>query len=281
MHKRTKKVWHPERSLAQYDGCEESGRGSSKALPSAAGTEAAEVKRKRVSIPRRRVPTVDVAAGGANQKRECAKEVGGGAQTYSTIEQTDHFTVLESSLEPAKRARYEGDHCPDFCGWLGDEPLTRYSKVVAVYTDRTGLQTPADGNRGVLQSRPNSRYSSTGAGRRPGHYDFRHFLGDAHEYIEHYRKFYCYTTLTIPPQRTSTIAEGEEEIQQDPDNFLPLGVKSLYRGDPYLRELASRLGVRESIREQQLLRSPRPTPPSIVKKNREKTDLIVCANSKK
>ena len=279
MHNRTKKVWHPERSLALNDGSEESGRGSSKALPSGAETEATEVKRRGVSIPRRRVPTVDVTARGESQKRECAKEVGGGAQTYSTIEQTDHSTVLESFPEPPKRTRCEGDHCSDFCGWLEDETLTKYSKVSSV--DRTGLHTPAEVNRSALQSRPSSRYSSAGAGRRQSHYDFQHFLDDPHEYIEHYRKFYCYTTLTVPPQRTSTIAEAEEEVQQDPDSFLPLGVKSLYRGDPYLRELASRLGVRESIRVQQLLRSPRPTPPSIVKKNKERADLIVCPNSKK
>ncbi len=91
---------------------------------------------------------------------------------------------------------------------------------------------------------------------------------DPCEHMEHYRT-HCYTTLTcssqeITPTRTELVNQGQQSL-------LKLEVKSLYRGDGFLRELASRLGV-ESIQEPQLLRH---TPPSIVKKPRNKADLAI------
>ena len=276
MRNKTKKVWLPESSVASYDGCEEGGRGSTG--PSKPGS--AEVKRKRAIIPRRRVPTVDVrhVAKVAGLQCSSGEETLRRGQTYSTTEETGHPTLLDCATEPARRLRNERVHCPDFCGWLEDESPEKYSfgKVVSMSMDRTSLQTPADhGSR--LQSRAGSRYSNA----RRNHYEFKHFLDCTHEYIEHYRTSYCYTTLTVPPQVASTVVE--DDTPQDPSNLFYPGVTSLYQSDPYLRELASRLGVRESIREQQLLQSPRPTPPSIVKRrrSRESEDLIICANGNK
>jgi hypothetical protein len=72
-------------------------------------------------------------------------------------------------------------------------------------------------------------------------------------------------------------------VEQDPDNYMQLGVKSYGQdADPYLRELVSRLGVRGLVqtREQQLLRTPKPTPPSITKKTKPREDLVVRSNGK-
>lgn len=278
MRNKTEKVWHPEVSVASCDGCEEGGRGST--APSKPGAiESAEVKRKRAVIPRRRAPTVDVrpTAQVAGLQYSSGEET---LRNYGTNEETNHTTLLDCATKHARRLRNERVHCPNLCGWLEDESPEKYSfgKVVSMSVDRSCLQTPADhGSR--LQSRAGSRYSSAAAGKRRNHYDFKHFLDCAHEHIEHYRAFYCYTTLTVPPQMASTLVE--DDIPQDTSNLYHLGVNSLYEGDPYLRELASRLGVRESFREQQLLQSPRPTPPSIVKRNREREDLVICANGKK
>lgn len=281
MRNKTEKVWHPEISVASYDGCEEGGRGST--APSKPGAiESAGVKRKRAVIPRRRVPTVDVRPAVQVAGLQCSS----GEETlrnYSTIiEETNLTALLDCATEHARRLRNERVHCPNLCGWLEDESPEKYSfgKVVSMSVDRSSLQTPADhGSR--LQSRAGSRYSSAAASKRRNHYDFKHFPDSAHEHIEHYRAFYCYTTLTVPPQLQAANTLVEDDTPQDPSNLYHLGVKSLCESDPYLRELASRLGVRESIREQQLLQSPRPTPPSIVKRSREREDLVICANGKK
>lgn len=276
---RSNRVWHPEKSIALHGGGEEmeGGRGSVMEAPQATSTPVRK-------IIRRKVPTVDTR--GASTRISSSKCKGDteperGGQSYDTIEQTrrDSAILACKSLQLAKA-------CTDFCGWLENERLSNYAsnRRLGSTSDRVGLQTPAEGCRSTLQSRVGSRYSSSVYGRRH-HYEFRHLL-DSHEYIEQYRKMYCYTTLTIPPQQEPSIEEGvpllkEHDVQQVPESFLPMGMKSFHQSDPYLRELASRLGVKESIKEQQLLHSPRPTPPSITKGNRNTEDLVVRANGKK
>ncbi len=305
-----KKVWHPGRSIAAShaqdtaDGCEEGGRGWSGAAPES--KEQTKARRPpRVKIPRRDTATVVVKdrrpatvagnyakyTGTVGEKRESRETQG---SSYNTIEQRScngGASLLEcGSLPPDHQSQLRSD----FCGWTEREVPSKYAldkmssgsnSHAATSVDRSSLQTPGAGCRSNQPSRAGSRYSS---GRRK-HYDFRH-LEAAHDYIDHYRRFYCYSTLSVPPPPPycNPIAESgegqeEEEEEENPKNFMPLGVKSLYRGDPYLRELVSRLGVRNSLqnREQKLLKSPRPTPPSIVRKSKEVADLAVCAHGKR
>ena len=289
-------MWHREKSLAlgmqEGYGCEERGRGSSSVEPEATS---------RPKTVRQRRPTVDTRGVGVVKPEalnvSCRKKEGldQKLQNYATVERNGKKG--EQALLDYDAQFWEGTHsaqtlkgCEDFCGWVENEPLGKYAsshRVVPGGSDRFGVQTPAEGCRSTLQSRVSSRLSGAVSGRRRCHYDFMHFQ-DAHEYIEHYRNYYCYTTLNVQPtlasRRECRVLVPEdiaENIKEDPKNFMPLGVRSLYRGDPYLRELASRLGVRDSVKEPQLLRSQRPTPPSIVKKNVNTLDLAVRANGKK
>lgn len=124
---------------------------------------------------------------------------------------------------------------------------------------------------------------------------FQHFRELRH-YIEHYRITQSYTTLNVPGLKRKMSCEcgngllGKSEklppepkvVEQDPDSCMQLEVKSYYQdADPYLRELVSRLGVRGlQTREQQLLRSSKPTPPSITRKKKPREDLVVRSNGK-
>ena len=96
--------------------------------------------------------------------------------------------------------------------------------------------------------------------------------------MDHYRTHYCYTTLSTAPTEGGRAVP--ELVEQNKQALLTVEVKSLYRGDPFLRELASRLGVGELIREPQLLSPTRHTPPSIVKKHKTQTDLAIDLASK-
>ena len=139
---------------------------------------------------------------------------------------------------------------------------------------RRTCQTPADGLRSALHSRLGSR-STPSQRQRPVAFEFQHFL-DTHEHIDHYRTHYCFTTLSLSSLLQSGADDHQPEtVEQDKESLLKPEVRSLYRGDLYLRELACRLGVGESIKEPQLLHTPKRTPPSIVKKSRQKTDLII------
>lgn len=105
-----------------------------------------------------------------------------------------------------------------------------------------------------------------------------------------------YTTLNVPGLKRKMSCDcenglGEElppapkVVEQDPDSYMQLGVKfySQDGADPYLRELVSRLGVKgltQQTREQQLLRSPKPTHPSITKKTKPREDLVIRSNGK-
>ena len=278
------KVWYPEKSVGfQQDGCEEEGRGSVATAPRATQRKTSEQLQKRVKAPavvkRESKPTYKAAD--STIEACTGQRITDQLESYDTIEQTNWrggtASMLDYSTQQDKFS-HSRNICPEFCGWMENETLSKYAtRSINKFEPSTiDKSTPAEGCRSNLQSRASSRYSS---GRQRDHYDFRHLL-NAHEYMEHYRQFYCYTTLSVPPEVSvkGISEESQEEVRIDPESFMPLGVKSLYRGDPYLRELASRLGVR---RDQQLLRSPRPTPPSITKKSKEGVDLGIWATVKK
>ncbi len=151
----------------------------------------------------------------------------------------------------------QGLSCPDFCGWQDKE-------LVPLSTTRRA--TP--GLRNTMLSRLETRSSQRH--RDSTESEFQPNILEAHAHMEHYRTHYCYSTLTClsqerPPTRSELVDQGKQLL-------LKLEVKSLCRGDVFLRELASRLGVVESIKEPHLLRH---TPPSIVKKPRNKADLSI------
>lgn len=293
------KVWYPGKSVAasqDADGCEEGGRGWSAAAPEAkfrtepAAPLKSPTRPRRVKVPRRETLAVTYDGRPATRSTGDAKcegrtgalaTVAGADATYSTIEQrscggTASLLDCAREHEPPQRA--------DFCGWTEREVMAKYgpSKTssnshMSGTAERSSLQTPADGHRSNLSSRAGSRCS----GGRRERYEFRH-LPASQDYIEHYRQLYCYTTLSCPraPPLCEAIAESAEG---DPEDFMPIEVRCLYRGDPYLHELASRLGVRSSLqnREQKLLKTQRPTPPSIVKRSRDVANLAVHAQGKK
>ena len=287
----SKHVWRPEVSYAPATvGSEEGGRGSLHA-------EQVEVKavRKKASIPRRRTPTVHIpppAALNCSESNNSPSTDTGSPAVYKTIEKNKKQSLLEFSRKPYEKSKAPNPRSVNwFCGWTEFEHVDlHYRPPVMTATDnRTRLQTPGDGYRSSLQSRvSSSRYSSSRGGRRAYHYTFRHFA-KTEDHIENYRALYCFTMLNSDPcnrqDEDRVYCEGED-VEQDAEVTLPLGVKSLYRGDPYIRELVSRLGIREPPPEdwgkiQQLLTSPRPTPPSIVKKRKDGKDTVdmVVANS--
>ena len=290
-----KGVWHPDTSLTLDDGCEERGRGS---LASKQLDQDVVVARKtKGKIPRRRTPTVDVSAiMNAYPKRQVGNASTPGS-TYDTIESRAGPSFLECSS-----IVYHRSQCPpatrsgsgwDFCGWREKENLDsyRHEKTTGSHTssgvmEQRDISTPADNCRPAIRASV-SRYSSSYGYRRRKDYEFKHLV-DTHQYIEQYRQMCSYTTYMTSQKNSQNMSSENdrelyepEEVEQDPYNTMPVGVKSWYRGgDPYLREIVSRLGVRDVSREQQLLKSPKPTPPSIVKRNSNQTDLVVRANKR-
>ena len=309
-------VWHPQRSITN-DGSEEGGRGSFHASGSefqATDSNQLKTANKKAKIPRRRTPTVDVSAlvsRASSTKQKSTSASGKTASsikardTYDTIESQDGLTILECSSvvyrrDPQANINSNAD-INELCGWR-DREIDHYKaatdrSAASSNFDRSRLQTPADGLRSSLQSRA-GKYSrqASSYGKRKEFYVFQHFREPWH-YIEHYRITQSYTTLNVPGLKRKMSCEcgngllGKSEklppepkvVEQDPDSCMQLEVKPYYQdADPYLRELVSRLGVRGLIqtREQQLLRSSKPTPPSITRKTKPREDLVVSSNGK-
>lgn len=303
----------------------EGGRGSLQ-VPSTttAGEQELEVTKRRSNnektlIPRRRTPTVMVLP-----VRPPARESQHGS--YKTIEKKGDHTLLQFSHKPYESTTHTNTRGRNwFCRWMDYEHLD----LSAIATcpgpstsgsgdgDRSRLHTPMEGLRsasGGGSRVSSSRYSSSrgggGAvsGGRRGRGEeqqrgFQHYT-NVGVYMEEYRRLHCYTTLSSAPSLRDderVFCEGED-VQQDGDGTLPLGVKSLYRGgggggggDQYVRELASRIGVSDLSdmswaqdweRQQQLIQNPRPTPPSIVKRKRgrdvtESVDIVVSNSTSK
>ena len=308
----SRSVWHPQKSVAN-DGSEEGGRGSFHATePQAQDTDSSQLKtaKKKAKIPRRRTPTVDVSALVSRASSMKQKSTGKTAKarrsdTYDTIESQESPTILECSSvvyrREAQTINASNANITELCGWR-DREIECYKAV----SDRSAtgsnnfdhssrLQTPAEGLRSNLQSRAGNYSRQTSSyGKRRECYVFQHFNKPYH-YIEHYRMTQSYTTLNVPGLKRKMscncengLLEGQElppepkVVEQDPESYMQPEVKSYYQDtDPYLQELVSRLGVQGLIqRDGQLLRSPKPTPPSITKKTKPREDLVVCSNGK-
>ena len=273
--------------MAANDGCEEGGRGSLHASSSEQeqeGKAAVAKSKKKISIPRRRTPTVKITC---NTTARTFKEQKKG--NYSTIETRNEPSLFRLSSKP-----YENRKAPNpntynsFCGWTDHEYYDLHhqnSKLCSNEIDRTGLQTPAERNRSALQSRTsNSRYSSSYGSRRRYSYTFHHF-DNLDDFMANYNDLYCFTTLNTSSYQqkeeekpNEKIFQEGEDIQQDYEVLLPLEDKLLYGMDPYLRELAKRLGIASfsQYSENQLLQ----TPHTIVKKRRDLQDLVVSGSER-
>ena len=142
---------------------------------------------------------------------------------------------------------------------------------------RRSCPTLADGLRSTLHSRLGAR-TTPSQRQRPVAFEFQHFLA-TYEHIDHYRTHYCFTTLSLSSLQPGTDDHQPEPVEQDKKSLLKPEVRSLYRGDPILRDLASRLGVGESIKEPKLLHTPKRTPPSIVKKSRPDLAIDLIARN--
>lgn len=298
MTKRT--VWHPQKSVTN-DGSEEGGRGSLVLTEDSAQPVEIATKRKKSAIPRRRTPTVDVSVlvshAKNRKKNNQSKEKTKARDTYNTIESHDTVSMLECSSEVYRRKAIVSNSTEEaqLCGWR-DRELEFYKE--AIYDrgttlssfDRSRLQTPAEGLHSNLHSRAGRRSAATSCrGRRNEPYIFQHF-SEAHDYIEHYRTFHSYTTLSVPELRRKMIAEREVNERLHPDDPLSESTKVVGLGSDmteqpdvksycedesyqYLRELVSRLGVKALVQN-----GLKPTPPSINKKTKTDETLVVCSN---
>ena len=296
----SRRLWRPESSYTAANvGSEEGGRGSLYASSSeqeheVEGSGKTAPGRNKIHLPRRRTPTVYVPP-----ENKAPKTFSSGEHSYKSIEKREEVSLHEQSSLPFQKQKVPNPKTHNwFCGWIEHECFDLYQadKMLPVETDRMKIQTPAEGNRSTLQSRAsNSRYNSSYGSRKKHDYTFHH-LEDIDSYIEDYRDLYSFTTLSSPRYDEKIFCEGED-VEQYSEVILPLGVKSLYRGDPYLKELMNRLGIKEvpptteasspqesRERHPQLLMSPRPTPPSIVKKRgkaHDEVDIVVSNSGSK
>lgn len=293
----SKHVWRPMDSYASTSlGSEEGGRGSLHASSSEQQQQEVKMVKRRASIPRRRTPTVHIpppAVLNCSETNSPSTDTGSPA-VYKTIEKNKKQSLLDLSQKPYEKSKAPNPRNDNwFCGWTKFEHLDLHYRPITMATaaeDRCRLQTPGDGYRSTMQSRAsNSRYNSSHGRRKAYSYTFHHFM-NSEDHIENYRTLYCFSALNSDPSSRQdedrVYCEGED-VEQDAEVTLPLGVKSLYRGgDPYIRELVNRLGIRgpppeDWERHQQLLATPRPTPPSIVKKRKDGKDTMdmMVANS--
>lgn len=272
------RVWFPGKSVPEGED------GGTQKAPQDQSEK--QEKRKSSKITRRMTPTVDLSAldersarGGA---RPAAAEIG---ENYSTIEKSS-YRRNAAALQSSSGQPLAGGS--DFCGWeTNRKPLARQGLATSsslsrkCAADRSSLSTPADGYRSGVASRACSR----AGGRRKGDaYVFQH-LPDAQRYIEDYCKKCSFTALNMP-RMDSAIREAEgEKVRErtqggekggESRRHSHSGERRIPQGSLYLQHLASRLGVRESI---QL--APRPTPPSITKKNKVPANLLVGSKEDK
>ena len=253
----SEKVWLPEASLA--DG---------------AAVEQQREKKKRVKIAKRSAPTVEFPVSRSRQRK----------QTYSTIESSSYDRrSLYLALSCASRRRVS--RRTELRGWdtetVGESappsppPTVRRDRAA----ERSGLQSRAAG-------------ASRAGGRGRKNYEFKHLL-DSSAYLTDYCSSHSYSSLvlsreshsadpaTIPEATVAFRKEKKEQTTRREDEEEDSRARCLLKsrgkdGEPCLRQLASRLGVRESIKDGELLYHPRPTPPSFTKKPRVIADILVC-----
>ncbi len=288
-------VWYPESSYKPANvGSEEGGRGSLHGFEPDWTTVPS--KKKVSANPKRRTPAVSIpypatASDSNSSNRSTKTETEEKREGYKTIEvKSDEGLILHrlSSVPYTSTKPPAPKNHNSFNGWTNYEYFDLHqSSKTNLEGNKTRLQTPTEENRGCYQSRASSsRYRSSHSVRRRYEYTFHHY-DDKESHIENYHDLYSFTALnTASRQEEEKLFCEGEDVEQDDEVLLPLDVKSLYRGDPYLRELISRLGIRESPnfqdRDRQLLLSPpQPTPASITKRRRRNCDMddVVVSNS--
>ena len=247
----------------------------------------AQPKRRTARIIRRTEPTVDVNKPliQFTDKNHTPKEPIG----YDTVE-----TASYSNLHCFYTHNDDISDLHNICGWRNDD----HSKLDKEFlTSRYGITTPA--TRGLLQSRElssrlyPSRLSSR-LTRKREQYCFQHF-DDIEDHIRKYNQFCSFTQVLSPStaRRNSTVNKHKDDHQlQDlsfpqenseypyhltsaaPETALNNQITDL----SLLQNLATRLGVGESINEPQLLQSPYRTTPASISDQRDESidDLIVC-----
>ena len=262
-------VWLPESSLAHDEGVD---------------SQVEKEKRKKPKIVKRTAPTVELRSTQAAPSR-----LPGGKQSYGTIERSRYsknalHLNLNAPSEPCKNAA-------EFCGWETDRgPRNALASSCTsrrcVAVDRTSLNTPADGYRSTLQSRACSRAS--GNKRRDVYYEFRHFA-DIRDHLEDYCVHCSFSGLCLSRESVDAIREAVGEgsnnrrkMSERVVRCVPVTRQHGEGSQPFLEQLASRLGVRESLmNEKQLRYGSQPTPPSFTKKSRVAADLLVTTQDEK
>lgn len=257
------KVWLPESSLTDC-----------KTLPN---TE----KWKKAKIVRRTTPTVELPTHcGRNGGEKIVKSV---PQNYSTIEKNTYKKNSTSLDFDSSSSRLNAaGHNPEFCGWetdLGPRNLQASSSTLKKCAAERGyLTTPADGYRSGLPNRTCSR----AVGCR-NNYEFTH-ISDTRAYIEDYYTHCSYTALNLPKKNTCTRSDDMDKCvckRIGEGGRGPPGRPVVHRGEQYLHELASRLGVRRRASAQQKCCRPQPTPPSFNKGNRVAANILVSTHDEK
>ena len=267
------KVWLADSSLADGKGADGE----------------VDKKRKKAKIAKRTTPTVTVPSpqtasgrnGGEKDENYCTIERSS-YKNSGALDDEEARSALHDAAQPRKNA--------EFCGWETDggtifvrnalESSSTFRRRVA---DRSSLSTPAEGYRSALQSRACSRVGR----RRKDCYEFKH-LPDTHAYLHDYCTQCSYSALSLPWEIADVIREAGKAIKREAHGAEEReGAfsrrRGARRGNRYLEELASRLGVgvRESLDKKQLRHRPQPTPPSFTKKNRVAADLLVSTREEK
>lgn len=267
--------WYPDRSIPAQDQYEE---GGGRGCEQAPGT--VEIIRKSARIVRRKHPTVD-------------------PRIRDTITQSAEEQKLDNvNSDPfSDTADRETRHAPigGFCKWQERETLSTYT-CAPIKQNNFSLHYREVSVRGFRQAGPK------------GCQRFLH-LSNVNAYIEAYRPFgYTYICAGSARQQTAgSIAEDQndpevkcnpcEEVQattskdkQRPPPCTHLDERVGEAAGPasgdrerrtrsYLRELAVRLGVRESLKDHYFTTAILPSPPSITR-NRQ-IDFILYAHAAK
>ena len=269
------KVWLADSSLADGKGADGE----------------VDKKREKAKIAKRTTPTVAVPSpqtasgrnGGEKDENYCTIERSSYKKNSAALDDEEARSALHDAAQPCKNA--------EFCGWETDggtifvrNALDSSSTFRRRVADRSSLSTPAEGYRSALQSRACSR---VGGRRRKDFYEFKH-LPDTHAYLHDYCNQCSYSALSLPWEIADVIREAGKGIKREAHGAEEReGASSrrrgARRGNRYLEELASRLGVsvRESLDKKQLRHRPQPTPPSFTKKNRVAADLLVSTREEK
>ena len=248
---------------------EQPGRGWSSNRARDTEREAKKVKNRQ----KKTTPTVEFRAETTSSRRRPRK------QTYSTIESNSYdrrslHLALKDSSSGGRQERVE------FCGW---ETGNRGSK-----------SSPSAVKRCPVAERSTERcrlLSRAAGGRSRKSYVFRHLL-DTSAYLTDYCAHHSFSSLVLSRENggtepATTVQETASRGKSGRDNrsckeraedgYERCLLKSRGGGErECLQQLASRLGVRESIKDGQLRCHPRPTPPSFTKKNRVAKDIVIC-----